>query len=115
MGYYLNNEYEDPELRENPPEVPHVDKLTRSILASDPRVTRFPCDFDAPPAEEAPPPGQEGEELEDDDGMGALEGEDGLVEEEGEDEEDEDEEEEGAAGAEEDLMDDEGDTMQVRA
>ncbi len=51
IGYYLNNEYEDEAMRENPPETPLLDKLTRSILATDPRVTRFPADFDNPPEE----------------------------------------------------------------
>eukprot|EP00199_Chlamydomonas_sp_CCMP681_P005901 CAMPEP_0119107192 /NCGR_PEP_ID=MMETSP1180-20130426/9141_1 /TAXON_ID=3052 ORGANISM="Chlamydomonas cf sp, Strain CCMP681" /NCGR_SAMPLE_ID=MMETSP1180 /ASSEMBLY_ACC=CAM_ASM_000741 /LENGTH=227 /DNA_ID=CAMNT_0007092649 /DNA_START=42 /DNA_END=725 /DNA_ORIENTATION=+ len=46
IGWYVNNEYTDEELKENPPDVPIIDKLTRSILAEHPRVTRFPCDFD---------------------------------------------------------------------
>ncbi|XP_014664646.1 PREDICTED: histone chaperone ASF1A-like [Priapulus caudatus] len=45
VGYYVNNEYSDPELRENPPSQPEFDKLARNILASDPRVTRFKVDW----------------------------------------------------------------------
>lgn len=41
VGYYTNNEYSDPELRENPPNQPLFDKIQRNILASQPRVTRF--------------------------------------------------------------------------
>ncbi|CAG0922968.1 unnamed protein product [Notodromas monacha] len=41
VGYYVNNEYADAELKENPPAVICFDKLQRNILASDPRVTRF--------------------------------------------------------------------------
>ncbi|XP_061736552.1 histone chaperone asf1b-B [Nerophis ophidion] len=41
IGYYVNNEYTDPELRENPPLKPDYSKLLRNILASTPRVTRF--------------------------------------------------------------------------
>lgn len=41
VGYYVNNEYNDPELRENPPSVPQFDKLQRNILATDPRITKF--------------------------------------------------------------------------
>ncbi|KAK7495051.1 hypothetical protein BaRGS_00013691 [Batillaria attramentaria] len=41
VGYFVNNEYEDPELKENPPTVPQFDKITRNILADKPRVTRF--------------------------------------------------------------------------
>ena len=48
VGYYVSNEYADEELRENPPEEPLLDKLTRVILAESPRVTRFPCEFDKP-------------------------------------------------------------------
>lgn len=44
--YYVNNEYSDPELKENPPAVPQFDKLTRNILATNPRVTRFKVDWD---------------------------------------------------------------------
>jgi len=45
VGYYVNNDYDDPELSANPP--PHVDitKLQRNILADKPRVTRFPIDW----------------------------------------------------------------------
>lgn len=46
IGYYVNNEYVEEELRENPPERPILEKLCRSILADHPRVTRFPLDFD---------------------------------------------------------------------
>ena len=48
VGYYVNNEYSDPELKENPPAVPQFDKLSRNILASNPRVTRFKIDWDEP-------------------------------------------------------------------
>ncbi|GLD74419.1 histone chaperone asf1b-B, partial [Lates japonicus] len=41
IGYYVNNEYTDPELRENPPIKPDYTQLQRNILASNPRVTRF--------------------------------------------------------------------------
>tara|TARA_B100001778_G_C18549095_1_gene612189 strand:- start:609 stop:1112 length:504 start_codon:yes stop_codon:yes gene_type:complete len=47
VGYYVNNEYNDEELRENPPSLPQLDKIVRNILAEKPRVTRFPCEFDA--------------------------------------------------------------------
>ncbi|ORX94319.1 histone chaperone ASF1A-like protein [Basidiobolus meristosporus CBS 931.73] len=42
VGYYVNNEYMDEELKENPPEKIEFDKLYRNILAEKPRVTRFP-------------------------------------------------------------------------
>ncbi|CAH1773610.1 unnamed protein product [Owenia fusiformis] len=46
VGYYVNNEYSDPEMKENPPVTPEIDKLQRNILATDPRVTRFKIDWD---------------------------------------------------------------------
>ncbi|WAR22691.1 ASF1-like protein, partial [Mya arenaria] len=40
VGYYVNNEYEEPEMKENPPTSP------QNILATNPRVTRFKIDWD---------------------------------------------------------------------
>ncbi|KAI8334028.1 histone chaperone [Chlamydoabsidia padenii] len=41
IGYYVNNEYTDEELRENPPAQVIVEKLQRNILADKPKVTRY--------------------------------------------------------------------------
>jgi len=41
VGYYVSNDYIDPELRENPPTSPIYEQLQRNILASEPRITRF--------------------------------------------------------------------------
>lgn len=46
VGYYVNNEYLEEELRENPPAAPLFDRLVRNILADKPRVTKFPIDWD---------------------------------------------------------------------
>ncbi|KAK1165395.1 histone chaperone ASF1-like isoform X1 [Acipenser oxyrinchus oxyrinchus] len=46
VGYYVNNEYTDPELRENPTVKPDFARLQRNILASNPRVTRFHINWD---------------------------------------------------------------------
>lgn len=46
VGYFINNDYSDQELRENPPSKPLFDKMTRNILASKPRVTRFKINWD---------------------------------------------------------------------
>ncbi|XP_071439526.1 histone chaperone asf1-like isoform X2 [Hetaerina americana] len=46
VGYYVNNDYEEPELRENPPACPLFDKLHRNLLATNPRVTNFKIDWD---------------------------------------------------------------------
>lgn len=48
VGYYVNNEYPNPELRENPPPKPDFSQLQRNILASNPRVTRFHINWDNP-------------------------------------------------------------------
>lgn len=41
VGYYVNNEYTDETLAENPPSKPVIEKIRRNILAEKPRVTRF--------------------------------------------------------------------------
>lgn len=41
IGYYVNNEYETPEMNENPPEEVAIARVVRNILADSPRVTRF--------------------------------------------------------------------------
>ena len=46
VGYYVNNEYGDEALRENPPPFVAIERVCRSILSEQPRVTRFPIDFD---------------------------------------------------------------------
>lgn len=46
VGYYVNNEYMDEQLREDPPAVPALDKLMRSILSDKPRVTKYPIDWE---------------------------------------------------------------------
>lgn len=54
VGYYVNNEYAEPELRETPPEKPDFNKLTRNILDSKPRVTRFKINWDDKPDPDEP-------------------------------------------------------------
>ena len=46
VGYYVNIEYEDQEMNENPPANPDIPRLTRHILAEKPRVTKFHIDWD---------------------------------------------------------------------
>ncbi|KAG1049216.1 hypothetical protein G6F43_008449 [Rhizopus delemar] len=45
VGYYVNNEYIEEELRENPPEDVVIEKLQRNILADKPKVTRYTIDW----------------------------------------------------------------------
>ncbi|KAI8826615.1 uncharacterized protein EV422DRAFT_4066 [Fimicolochytrium jonesii] len=46
VGYYVNNDYTDEQMREEPPEEVQLDKLQRAILADKPRVTRFSIPWD---------------------------------------------------------------------
>lgn len=55
VGYYVNNDYESEELRENPPEQIQLDKVCREVLASKPRVTRFNINWDNPKEMIKPP------------------------------------------------------------
>ncbi|XP_050305891.1 histone chaperone asf1 [Anthonomus grandis grandis] len=57
VGYFINNEYSDPELKENPPIPTQFDKVTRNILASEPRVTRFKINWEEPTSVNGQEPG----------------------------------------------------------
>lgn len=46
VGYYVNTDYGDPEMRENPPPQVILEQLQRNILASQPRVTKFPIQWE---------------------------------------------------------------------
>lgn len=61
VGYYVNNDYEDEQLREEPPPKVLIDKVQRNILSDKPRVTKFPINFhpeDSESREQPPPPDQ---------------------------------------------------------
>lgn len=78
VGYYVNNEYDTPELQNEPPKQPQLDRIVRNMLTEKPRVTRFAIKWDseesAPP--EFPPDQPEADEAEDDaDQYGAEEAE----------------------------------------
>ncbi|XP_021888349.1 probable histone chaperone ASF1A [Carica papaya] len=45
VGYYLNNDYEDEQLREEPPPKVLIHRIQRNILSDKPRVTKFPINF----------------------------------------------------------------------
>ncbi|KAK5126378.1 Histone chaperone asf1 [Meristemomyces frigidus] len=68
VGYYVNNEYEDEALANEPPAKPVYEKIRRNILAEKPRVTRFHIKWDS--EESAPaefPPEQPDVDAQDDD------------------------------------------------
>jgi histone chaperone ASF1 len=93
VGYYVNNEYDTAELRENPPTKVQLDHVTRNILAEKPRVTKFSIAWDGDQPADAYPPEQPDVDLEEDD-----EDQYGAGEEE---EEEEMDEEQAAGGVEE--------------
>jgi len=49
VGYYVNVEYDSPELNDQPPSTPIIERLHRHILAEKPRVTKFQIDWDDMP------------------------------------------------------------------
>lgn len=55
VGYYVNNEYDTEELRENPPNRVALDHVVRNILAEKPRVTKYNIPWDSEEGEEYPP------------------------------------------------------------
>ncbi|KOG98497.1 nucleosome assembly factor ASF1 [Saccharomyces eubayanus] len=104
VGYYVNNEYDEEELRENPPAKVQVDHIVRNILAEKPRVTRFNIVWDNENEGDLYPPEQPGVDEEDDDEEDDDddEEEDDDVDEEEENEDEENGEEEAEEEAEED-------------
>ncbi|XP_075494428.1 histone chaperone ASF1B-like [Primulina tabacum] len=59
VGYYINNDYDDEQLREEPPQKIMIDKVQRNILTDKPRVTKFPINFhpeNGETGEQAPAP-----------------------------------------------------------
>eukprot|EP01041_Mallomonas_annulata_P000340 gene340-607_t len=80
IGYYVNNDYNEPYDPESPPNPVEIHKVFRNILSNEPRVTRFPIDWtggnasfpDAPVITEGQ---EEDEEYEDVDDEGDLEDE----------------------------------------
>ncbi|KAL8936921.1 MAG: hypothetical protein Q9216_004680 [Gyalolechia sp. 2 TL-2023] len=68
VGYYVNNEYDNEEMNDDPPAKPVIEKVRRNILAEKPRVTRFAIKWDtedSAPAE-FPPEQPEADTVEDD-------------------------------------------------
>lgn len=55
LGWFVSNDYEDPELKENPPAKPLIEKLTRTVQTDDLRVTSFPIKWDENQPDEYPP------------------------------------------------------------
>lgn len=90
VGYYVNNEYDTPEMNDEPPSKPVFERIVRNMLTEKPRVTRFSIKWDS--EDSAPsefPPDQPEADLAEDDGeqWGAeeLAHEEALLDEEGPD------------------------------
>lgn len=103
VGYYVNNEYDSEELRENPPAKVQVEHVVRNILAEKPRVTRFNIvwDNDDGSANQYPPElrvedeDEEEDDEEEEEDLEDEELEESLAGEEEVEEDDDDEDEEG--------------------
>ncbi|KAI4257469.1 MAG: hypothetical protein LQ352_001633 [Teloschistes flavicans] len=68
VGYYVNNEYDNDEMNNDPPTKTVIEKVRRNVLAEKPRVTRFAIKWDtedSAPAE-FPPDQPEADAVEDD-------------------------------------------------
>lgn len=63
IGYYVNNDYDDEKLKEEPPQKILIDKVQRNILADKPRVTKFPINFHHEKNENAEAAGQPATEI----------------------------------------------------
>ncbi|CAJ0608486.1 unnamed protein product [Cylicocyclus nassatus] len=61
LGWFVSNDYEDPELKENPPAKPIIEKLTRTVQIDDLRVTSFPIKWDENQPDEYPPEPEQAE------------------------------------------------------
>lgn len=61
VGYYVNNDYEDEQMREEPPPKVLLEKIQRNILSDKPRVTKFPINFHPEEAPPADPPAENDE------------------------------------------------------
>lgn len=107
IGYYVNNEYADPIDPEQPlPNPLEPMKISRNILADQPRVTRFPIDWsgkDATGDADLPPSSSEADLTAGDEEEVDMNEEDS--------EEDEEDDEEGDDMAEEDLGDEDEEDM----
>ncbi|KAF8250277.1 histone deposition protein Asf1 [Wilcoxina mikolae CBS 423.85] len=68
VGYYVSNEYDTPELQNEPPKQPILDRIVRNMLTEKPRVTRFAIKWDSEDSAPAefPPDQPEADEAEDD-------------------------------------------------
>ncbi|SPO05229.1 probable ASF1 - anti-silencing protein [Cephalotrichum gorgonifer] len=75
VGYYVNNEYDSPELIDDPPSKPIIERVRRNILAEKPRVTRFAIKWDneASAPAEFPPEQPEADLAADEEEYGAEE------------------------------------------
>jgi histone chaperone ASF1 len=106
IGYYVNNEYADPIDPEQPLPTPlELMKISRNILADQPRVTRFPIDWSGQASAQSDAPLQVAlnpDEI-------PAEDDCEMNEDAEDDEDDEEEEEEGDEMAEEELGDEEDD------
>lgn len=112
VGYYVNNEYEKEEYKEEPPKKVIIEEVSRNILVDKPRVTKFNIPWDNEDdkdsdKKEFEKQNEEVEEEEDDDDDEEYAEQDSDASEVSDEEEDEEEEEEEEVLEEEELEEDE--------
>jgi histone chaperone ASF1 len=104
VGYYVNNEYAEDALKENPPAQPQIDQLLRNILADKPRVTKFPIEWDNKSGTDGAMAEQQQQQQQQEGGQ-ALDAEEPLMEDmDGDEEEEEDAEEDEGEGEDGDMQ-----------
>jgi len=73
IGYYVYNNYVEPELLENPPDQVILDKVVRNILIDKPRITKFDIKWGDEPEKDELNEGRENIEQEESTQTGMLE------------------------------------------
>jgi histone chaperone ASF1 len=120
VGFYVNNEYDSPDLQENPPSPHLVTRINRNILAAKPRITTFHNSWDNPTPEIEEVNLIDGEGVEGEAGMPVMiDGEEAMEEEDEEEddeeeEEDDDEEDDDEEDGEEDIAEGDGEEEDIK-
>lgn len=114
VGYYVNNEYEKDEYKEEPPKKVIIEEVSRNILVNKPRVTKFNIPWDNEEdkdtdKKEFEKQNEEAEEEEEDDDEAYGEQDSDASDVSGEESNDEEEEEEEEEVLEEEELEDEED------
>ena len=72
VGYYVNVEYDNEEMRTTPPSTLQYDRLNKILLAEKPRVTRFPIKWDDLDEQQMPETGLDDDEMDTEHSMNEM-------------------------------------------